>query len=236
MEKIISNFFILLFFGAVILGLHFVIYKILVNQGVMSLKGIYVSGNRLLQTGNIIESSGISRGIGIFDFSLQELAANICTNRLVEFAEVKRYPPDSLEIKIKERQPVCAVSIFNNFYMCDKNGHILMNGYYNGFPVIIPDFDFSYKNDEIKDEYIKLVLNKLYNVANLNRINKIYIKKIEGIYITLKNLDGTLFFIGKNISDNDIFNKIFSVADKIISDNLKIKFIDINKENAIGFK
>ncbi len=111
-----------------------------------------------------------------------------------------------------------------------------MNGYYNGFPVIIPDFDFSYKNDEIKDEYIKLVLNKLYNVANLNRINKIYIKKIEGIYITLKNLDGTLFFIGKNISDNDIFNKIFSVADKIISDNLKIKFIDINKENAIGFK
>ena len=110
-----------------------------------------------------------------------------------------------------------------------------MNGVVTGLPVILPDFNIAIENNIIKDEFIQILLGRLYDLSETDRINKIYIKK-EGLYLTLKNLEDTLFFLGKSIPDNDVFIRLFSIADKIKSENIKIRYVDINKENAIGFK
>ncbi len=235
MSRFVSTLIIILFFVLIFYGLHVGLYALLTKQGSLCLNNITVKGNYLLKSENIIQSSGLKIGQGIFDFYLPDIALNIGTNTLVEFAEVKRIPPDRVEVNIVERKPAGVISASNGIYLCDKSGFILMNGIMPDLPVVILDYNIKVEGSFVKDEYIQLLLGRLSDLNENSRINKIYLKK-EGIYLTMKNLDDTLFFLGKSIPDNNTFSRVFSIGDKIKNENIKIRYVDINKENAIGFK
>ncbi len=236
MGKAVSAIFIFVFFGALLIGLHYSIYYLLVRQGKLNLSSIIVEGNQLLPSKNIIEASALSLGIGIFDFDLSTAANNVKKSFLIENAEIFRFPPDKVLIKVTERIPTAVIiDGMKNSYVCDKNGTILAKGFMSRLPILLLDYNIP-KEDSIKDDFLLILIANLSKFEQKNEIRQIYIKRKEGIYITMKGLDSTLFYLGKSIPDKELFNKMLSIAAKIKQKDIKIKYIDMNRESAIGYQ
>jgi cell division septal protein FtsQ len=236
MQKAFSALFIILFFFTLIFCIHYGIYHILVGQGSLKLKDIHVTGNEVVSSEKVIDSSGLRVGEGIFDFSLTEAAVCIETNRFVESAQVRRMPPNGVLIKVVERKPVGVLTDKKHYYICDKNGYIITEGILDSIPSIVVDYNISSRDNQVEDDFIGSVLENLSAFSGLDKIQKIYVRKKEGVYFTLRDLKNTLFFIGKMIPDSEILNKLMGIAGEIKKNNINVKYIDINKENAIGFK
>ncbi len=236
MGKALSSFIIFVFFTAFLGGLHYGMYYLLSRQGRLNLSEIRIEGNNLLSERAVIEASALLPGRSIFGLDLRQVEDNLKKNYLVEGAIVELLPPDKVLIRVSERAPAAVIAdSTKKGFICDGNGHILANGYLPELPVILLDYAIS-DEKTISDGYILALLDNLSGFERKNEIGRIIVKKNEGTSIIIKILAGTVFFTGKSIPDRDLYNKILSTAEKIKAKGLKIKYIDINKDSAIGYE
>lgn len=236
MGKAFATLIITGVFLGLIYGMHYGFYELLSRQGVFSLKTIQVTGNSLVKTEDIIQNSGLVIGQDIFKTSLVSASHGILGSRLVESAVVTLLPPDRVEIKVKERQPAAVVNMKGQYFLCDKKGFIIEKGDFNPVLHLVIDYDAEVEDEQIKDEYLEAIMDNISGFSGRNEIKTVVVKKKEGVFMNVKGVEGTTFFFGSGIPEENGLLKMVSVAKKIQSEKLNVKYIDINKDNAIGFK
>ncbi len=229
-----SNFLILSFFILIMVTFHFGFYLILINSDLLSLKQIIILNNRFVSADEIPGLTGLKKGMNILGLDLNRISKVIKFHNLIEDVEVKRLLPDRLEIRIKEKDIVANLYYREMFFLLDKNGEIITNGYFPSVPVLEVDYPLTSEKNKISDEFLKFTLNNLFSYGKLDKFKKILIKKESGVYIYLKNLEDTCFFIGKKIPDEVILDRIFFLSESIINNRMKVNYVDLRKENAIG--
>jgi hypothetical protein len=236
MGKTASALFIFIFFGSLFTGLHYGLYYLLSRQGRFNVNEIQVEGNCLLTGREVVEASMLPDRIGIFDINLARIRENIRRNYLVEDAVVMLYPPDRVLIRVSERIPAAIiVDKEKKAFLCDGNGLILQRKPVSGYPFIFLDYTLE-DNKAVSDEIVLILLKNLTGFDRRNEIEKISVGKKNGILITVKGLDSTVFSSGKSIPDSDLFNKMLSIAARIKMKGLSVRYIDINKDSAIGYE
>jgi cell division septal protein FtsQ len=237
MKKGISTAFIFLLFLGAVFGIHYGLFALLNLQGMLSLKEVKVDGVHAIHKEDLIKISGLDIGEGVFDFSLREIAANVRRHPLVDKAEVKRVLPNTVQITVTEKKAAAAVKDAKGINTFDGNGMFIAKDATEGRPVIYTEADLSVDaNGKLKDDYISAILKNLADFPGAGAVKEIRIKTGEGVYVLARDAENTLFYTGKNLPDANMLNKIVSIAAKIKKDGLKIKYIDINKENAVGYK
>jgi len=237
MGRFISSIIIFSFFSALLFGIHYGAYYLLTRQNKLVVTNVFIKGNNFVSAEQIKKACGFGSSTGIFDFNLTDAASSIKENPLIEDVEINRFPPDIVLIKVKERTPLSVVvDSGKNAYLTDKNGYVISKGYLAGIPVIYLDYPVRYEKNSINDDFVKILLKKLEEFKGTKEIRQIQVKRKEGIYIVIKGLEKVLFFIGKNIPDNTLFNRIESIAMRIRKENINTRFIYVSKENAIGYK
>lgn len=229
MKNFFSKLFIVIFFMGLLFGFHYLIYFFVQKQGELKVAKVEIFGNRLISNNKIIDSSGMHKGSDIFEFDLLDIAANISANPIIEYAVVKRLPPNSIEIEVQERKPIAMIADRNTTFVYDKNGNKMDIGFLANTPIITVDFGLRYNNNQITDEVVKSILKNLSNFKRSADINKITIKKKEGVYITLNKTGDTVYYIKNGLASIENLQKIVLIGDKIIEKKLNMKFISIGK-------
>lgn len=237
MKKAISTAMIFLLFLGAVFGIHYGLFALLNLQGMLDLKEVKVDGTRAIHKEDLIKISGLSTGEGILSFSLQEVAANVRRHPMVEKVEVKRVMPNGVQITVTEKKAAAAVKDANGVNTFDGNGTFISRDAADGLPVIVTEARLSVdSNGKLKDDYVNALLKNISEFPAAGEIREIRIKPGEGVYVVARNAENTLFYTGKSLPDATLLNKITSIAAKIKKDGLKIRYIDINKENAVGYK
>jgi hypothetical protein len=236
MGRFFSTVVIVAVFLGLIYGMHYGFYSLLSRQGMFDLRDIRVSGNGMLKASDIIQGSGLVYGQSIFSINLAAVSKNILADRMVQSAVVTLLPPDRVDIKVEERKPAAVVSMDNNYYVCDKDGFIIENGVISTIPHVVIDFQTGIEANQLKNDYLLAVIANLAEFADSSELKSLIVKQKEGLFITVRGCEDTTFYAGNNIPDDAMFKKVLVIAKKIKSDKMSIKYIDMNKDNVIGFK
>ena len=83
---------------------------------------IEVHGEKRLTDREIIDLSGIKEGDNIFAVDLKSVSEKLSRQPWIRFAEVDRRLPDSLIIRVEERQPVALARIGDRLFLVDSDG------------------------------------------------------------------------------------------------------------------
>jgi cell division protein FtsQ len=85
---------------------------------------VEVSGERFLSAGEVREMLGPAVGENILSLNLAELKARLRASPWVADAMVKRTLPDTLQVEIRERQPL-ALAELDRLYLMDGDGALI---------------------------------------------------------------------------------------------------------------
>lgn len=114
------------------------IYRFIAGTTFFKLERIEVNQLKTLNRREVLELAGVREGDGIFGLRLQSIGEQIGKNPWVSKVEVRRYLPDTLSIRITERQPVAVINMGYLYYL-DGDGNVfkpLTDGDRLNFPVI----------------------------------------------------------------------------------------------------
>ncbi|MGI6406774.1 MAG: cell division protein FtsQ/DivIB [Syntrophaceticus sp.] len=90
-----------------------------------ALKNIEVSGNTKVTETEIINKSGLSTGINYFELDTELVEKRLHSIPLVEVVAVKKRPPDSVVVNIKERKPLARFCTQEGLLVIDGQGYCL---------------------------------------------------------------------------------------------------------------
>lgn len=91
-----------------------------IHSAYFSLQEIKVTGNKTLTADQVVELSGLSQGLNIFQVDTQSAVLKIEMHPSVKKAEVSRRIPATLVCKISERNPVALVVGQDGFLVIDE--------------------------------------------------------------------------------------------------------------------
>ncbi len=167
-RKFIKNkiFWGILFTLSIIVGIIYILYF----TNLFILKEIKVFNTKRVDKNEIIKLTGLKGGEKLFRISMNKLKKRILTNNNIEDVTIVRRLPGTLEIKIKEREPLAILVKNNKGYLIDKSGVILSG--------ILPEDYFFYPVVEIKNKTFK---KKLFNFLVWLKNNKNYLPVYENL-------------------------------------------------------
>ncbi len=234
MNKTLQGVVISLFFAGLVIGLHYLIFFLLRNNGSFDLKEIRIEGNKNISRNEIIHASGLQSGMYIFSINLPQTANNITRLEMIKSASVRRLPPDSVSISVTEREISALVQSPGRTVYCDADGFIVTQGAVPEATRITADFTIQVERGRIQEETVRVTLANLSRFEHKDLVSQIVLRQKEGVYIFLKGQD-TTFFLGNKLPSLDLLNLVYSLGKTIKERRLKIKYVDVNKENPIGY-
>lgn len=104
-----------------------IIGVILLTPG-FNIKEIKVTGNSVLKTEEIIATSGIQKGVNIFDFDKGKAKENILSMAYVAETKIKRHFPSTVEISIVEEVGVAYIKSENGYVIITADGRCIDDG------------------------------------------------------------------------------------------------------------
>lgn len=144
--KILLFFRLVLIGGAIFITLYgtYIFYGVYRTTKVFDLKKITVNNNRLLTPGDVIELTGIKRGVRIGDIDISKAERKLNSSPYVKRSSVKRKYPAAIEITVFENEPVAYFNSSGILRYVNSKGAVLGkakpgDGY--DLPVIISDPD-----------------------------------------------------------------------------------------------
>ncbi|MHB1349702.1 MAG: FtsQ-type POTRA domain-containing protein [Desulfobulbus sp.] len=100
----------------------------LARSDVFALSTLTVQGNRMATEGQILEKSGLARGVSLLAVDCGEVESRILDHPWVEQATVKRQWPSTVLIRVRERKPLALVNLERQdrrqLYYMDGKGEI----------------------------------------------------------------------------------------------------------------
>lgn len=152
------------------------------------LKEIRVLNNKKVSEKEVITLTGLKGGERLFSISAKELRKKILINPKIEEVIIVRHLPYTLEIKIKEREPLAIITQNNKGYLIDKKGVIIdtiLPEDYQFYPVV------EIKNEDFKEKF----LNFLYWLKHhknylpvFENLSKVILDETKIILITKNNI------------------------------------------------
>jgi len=93
-------------------------------RGTLSVRRVFVEGNRIVPANEIVLLTGITDGAKLYTVDLNQVRENILKQLYVSSAVVEREFPDAIRISVEERQPLAAVSHGGTLFL-DEEGFVL---------------------------------------------------------------------------------------------------------------
>lgn len=152
------------------------------------LREIKVLNNKKVTEKEIIELTGLKGGERLFSIPIKKIKEKILLNPKIEEVVIVRHLPSTLEIKVKEREPLAIITQNNKGYLIDKKGVIIDTispEDYQFYPVV------EIKNEEFKDKFL-IFLEWLKNQKNYlpvyENLAKISLEEDKIIFITKNDI------------------------------------------------
>ncbi|MCD6548777.1 MAG: FtsQ-type POTRA domain-containing protein [Thermodesulfobacterium sp.] len=105
---------------AVLFSLILIIY-LLYFTDLFILKEVRVINNKKVGKKEIIALTGLKGGERLFSIPIDKIKKRILLNPKIEKVVIAKRLPYTLEIKIKEREPLAIITVDNKGYLIDKN-------------------------------------------------------------------------------------------------------------------
>lgn len=153
----------------VIVGIYFVL-----KHEMFNIKMVKVGNNRVVSNEDISNLSGIKIGENIFMIRDKEIVKKVKRNGYIEQVKIERKLPDTVIIKVTEREAEYYQEENGDFFILDKNGIFLeklknIEGL-NFFPVIGMDLVGAQIGEKIKDSDIRK-FDFLLEFSELRKVN-----------------------------------------------------------------
>ena len=135
----------------IIIGIIYLLYF----TDLFVLKEIKVLNNKKISENEIIKLTGLKGGERLFSIPVKKIQKRILTNTKIEKVVIIKRLPYTLEIRVKEREPLAIVTKNNKGFLIDKNGVIIdtiLPEDYQFYPVI------ELKNKEFKDKFLNFLV------------------------------------------------------------------------------
>ncbi len=135
----------------IIIGIIYLLYF----TDLFVLKEIKVLNNKKISENEIIKLTGLKGGERLFSIPVKKIQKRILTNTKIEKVVIVKRLPYTLEIRVKEREPLAIVTKNNKGYLIDKNGVIIdtiLPEDYQFYPVV------ELKNEEFKDKFLNFLV------------------------------------------------------------------------------
>ena len=135
----------------IIIGIIYLLYF----TDLFVLKEIKVLNNKKISENEIIKLTGLKGGERLFSIPVKKIQKRILTNTKIEKVVIVKRLPYTLEIRVKEREPLAIVTKNNKGYLIDKNGVIIdtiLPEDYQFYPVV------EFKNEEFKNKFLNFLV------------------------------------------------------------------------------
>ena len=208
---------------------------------IFNIAKIEVTGNSKVQTENIKSLSGLKIGENIFKFN-SSVISNIKENAYIENVEVKRALPDTVKIKVTEREVKYQINLINSYVYIDKYGYILeKSAEKKDVPIIVGlkiTEDDLMKKSRLEGKDIE-TLNKILKITEAAKIINIdnIITEIntenDTDYVLYIESEAKTIYIGDT---TNLTNKMLYIQKILQNEKGKSGKIFVNKDMTTGFK
>lgn len=208
---------------------------------IFNIAKIEVTGNSKVQTENIKSLSGLKIGENIFKFN-SSVISNIKENAYIENVEVKRALPDTVKIKVTEREVKYQINLINSYVYIDKYGYILEN---SAEKKVVPTIvglkiteDDLMKKSRLEGKDIE-TLNKILKITEAAKIINIdnIITEIntenDTDYVLYIESEAKTIYIGDT---TNLTNKMLYIQKILQNEKGKSGKVFVNKDMTTGFK
>jgi cell division septal protein FtsQ len=103
----------------VLAGIKF--YNVIITTQYLEVRSIEVAGLRRVPRGTVVALSGVREGENIFSFKYADALDAIESHPWVGSAQLRRIPPHTVRIELKEKEPVALVKS-GDMYVMDHSG------------------------------------------------------------------------------------------------------------------
>ena len=172
-SRIFKGIFFLFFCGAII--------GAVVYFPIFTLTHIKVIGAKYLTEEDVMRVGNIYIGEPLFQLETDQVAGRLSNDLRIEEVSVRRILPNTLEVSIKERQPIATISCNYGYLDLDKNGKVI-DSYKTLKTMQIPMITGAtakdlYIGDDIDDPLVKKILEFLQklNEQSLNKLSEVAI-------------------------------------------------------------
>lgn len=172
------------------LGICLVAGVVLILSGnVFLVKNIEVRGNSLIGTEDIVELSGIEKGMKLLEINKDAIRDNLLRSPYIVVKDVKTALPDTVIIEITERKPIILVKAEDSWFLADKEGMLLketldsdMSPQLIGLDLKMPEPGRKIGDeDDIKARRTAMLIEALAESDLRHMIEKIDVSDINGI-------------------------------------------------------
>ena len=197
---------------------------------------IRVSGTTELTAEKVIELSGIEKGQQIFEINTSRAERMIATNYWVEQVDVKRVLPATIDITVKERVAVAAISTPACIILVDGGGYVLgVQRLLDGLPLMILSGASDVPTNVLPGEQLtsKSIAEGLSVVTQMTEESASTISELN-IANTQNIIAHTVYGVDFYLGDKGSFMKKYEIAMQILQSedekgNLnKLKYVDVS--------
>lgn len=232
MKRRLSNFNLYkrLFFAIMLMTAIYV----LARSPVFEVKEVRVVGNNALSVEELVQASGINTGVNIFRLDLKSSAEKVKTIPLIKNAEINRIFPNTVEIIVKERQPLALLPVQNGFIQIDEDGVCLQKADLTSgnIPVITGiNFKPPVPGEQVESESLKngLKVIKGFPAGLLPMISEIHVEGEQVIAYTLDGVQCRLGIPGDVQKKGEVFMK---VLEELKGKGKRIIYIDLSRADS----
>lgn len=155
-------------------------------------KQIVVRGLRVIPESDILRLAEIANGTSLYNVSVTKVKKRIETHPWVRFAHVRRRMPDTIEIRIAEREPVAALR-GNELYMITADRMIvapLSSGWVWDLPLLTPPRPLKPRAGTALTDSATLVL--LRETLTLRAVSRDAWRNLSEVYFSDGEIHATL--------------------------------------------
>ncbi|MBZ4644978.1 MAG: cell division protein FtsQ [Petroclostridium sp.] len=198
------------FFGLLLLLIGVLLISLFLP--VFNIAAIDVKGNDRVSAQDIIDASGIEKGINIFRADLVKAKTNIRKIPYIDSVKISRVFPNSITITVVERKPVGYIPFMGSYIFIDQKGNVLE---------VVP---------EVKDKILPVIVGLKFNEFKLGEVIKVdEEKKLEIIVDCVREIiNNKLLDQISHIDVHDVDNIQLNVRKQII--------VTLGDSQKIGYK
>ncbi|NPV37763.1 hypothetical protein BREVNS_2124 [Brevinematales bacterium NS] len=235
MGRRLGSLVVSVFFVAVIVALHGVVYRLLVVNEILSVREIVIEGNRYIPAEEILHVAGLRKGMGIFDFSWDVVITRLTNRPYIRSARGERILPWTVKIQLEENLPVGIIVFGTNAFFVDRDGIVYASARSPRVPRIEIGYPVVLEKGRVQDDWVLSLVKYLGKLTNLERVERIVFDRKTGAHVWLRDFPVDVW-VGHEVLDEDIWQRVFALEKEVREKKLSLKTINLHRENAIGYQ
>ena len=206
--------------------------QLLKNSDVFRIADIQVNGNKVINRQSVLSTAGVDLGNSLISLQCSELKDRLEALDHIESAEVKKYWPSTLAIRVREFAPMAMVYVQNEsgdgLYYMDQDGRLFAKrepGQELDFPVItgiqIPDPPRSVSLPNEGPTGAALTLLKLAArgdvILPIQSISEVHLDMQQGVVVYLVDQTFPIYFGHEKIRTK--YHRLVAILDHLYKKN-----------------